>query len=79
MWWLDEAKTTWDEHIQKLHNLEEENTDAAEAMEQVKLLYTFENETLEKDREIFNIPLEQRLLLPWQTLTEWVASTWPIV
>jgi hypothetical protein len=59
--------------------LEGPSRNESEALTQVRLLYEHEHEILEQDRNIFSMPVERRLELPWQTLSECVANTWPTV
>jgi hypothetical protein len=79
-WWIETMYEKWIKRNEEIHSpIDGPSRNELETLAQVRLLYDHEHDILEQDRNIFSMPIERRLELPWQTLSEWVSNTWPTV
>ena len=72
-WWINEGHKSWTERNEKLHEpatilLSRQHE---EALEQVKFLYSLENEITHEDRNIFEMDLQTRLKFSTKSLQVW--------
>ena len=76
-WMIIEARKMWLTRNKEVFEASErgEARNEIEACEQVRKLYELANEVGHHDRTIFDMPLEERLRLPWQTLQKWTNNT----
>ena len=78
--WIELSHKIWLERNDAVHNEEDENNrTAVEVRMQVRQLYDKKHLLAERDRELFDISLERRLLQPTYILEIWINSIGPLV
>jgi hypothetical protein len=77
-WLIREARNRWTARNNEVHKDDDGKSKIEqETLEQVRNLYKLADDMSYHDKSMFDVPLEQRLQLPTNTLRQWIKNTIP--